>query len=140
MNLKNIQNSVAYTQNHFLQNLFSDDFSASENNVYFYANRYLSGFDGEMWGFTPLPDEGCYMAPLVSSEWQLSSHSRAEGMTVSSDAAGIIITALVLNHRSWFFDRHDEEELCAHFCRRHRQLMACAATHPEAETIFLALV
>ncbi|WP_367144302.1 hypothetical protein [Pantoea stewartii] len=28
-------------------------------------------------------------------------------MIVSAEAAGIILTALVLNHRSWMFSHHD---------------------------------
>jgi len=52
---------------------------------------------------------------------------------------GIILTALVLNHRSWHHSNHDHEELCRHFCRRYEQLMAFADTHPESATIWRAL-
>jgi len=52
---------------------------------------------------------------------------------------GIIIAAPVLNHQSWMYDRHDEEELCAHYCERHRQLMKFGGEHHEADAIFRAL-
>jgi len=70
---------------------------------------------------------------------EVSNPGNYSVLDVRAEAAGIIITALVLNHRSWMYDRHDEEELCAHSCERHRQLMKYAGEHHEADAIFHAL-
>lgn len=118
------------------------DFMRAENNVYVYADRYLANYDGAVWDFVRVPGVphgGGYMKPAGEERWQFSSPHVWTDLEISSDAAGIIITALVLNHRSWLYDRHDDEELCAHFCRRYRQLTAFAQIHPEAAAIFCAL-
>jgi hypothetical protein len=47
---------------------------------------------------------------------------------VSGEVAGIIVTALVLNHRSFYHSHHDNDELCAHFCHRFSALMAFIET------------
>ena len=128
-----------YVRMRFLPALFGDDFFRAEHNVYLYAARYLADYDGAVWDFALLPSGGGFMQPADDERWRFVNQGNDSDVTVSSEAAGIIITALVLNHRSWMYDRHDEEELCRHFCRRHRQLMAYAETHPEAAAIFRAL-
>lgn len=123
----------------FLPCLFGHDFMRAEFNVYRYAERYLTGYDGGVWDYALLPSGGGFMKPQGEEQWRVVNPDNHSEVTVSSEAAGIIITALVLNHRCWMYDRHDEETLCAHYCRRHRQLMAYAETHPEAAAIFRAL-
>ncbi|MBY4841163.1 antirestriction protein [Pantoea sp. DY-5] len=122
----------------FLPSLFGDDFMRAENNVYLYAARYMTNYNGGEWTFVHLEQGGGYMIP-PDGTWRFENPENWSVAEVSADAAGIIITALVLNHRSWMYDRHDEEELCALFCRRHRQLMVWAETHSEAAAIFRAL-
>jgi hypothetical protein len=78
------------------------------------------------------------MAPDMESLTFCNAENWFE-QTVSGEVAGIILTALVLNHRSWHHSNHDHEELCRHFCRRHDQLMAFADTHPESASIWRAL-
>ena len=53
--------------------------------------------------------------------------------------AAITITALVLNHRSWMHDHHDERDACRHYIRRYEQLMSIVATHRESRAIYRAL-
>lgn len=122
----------------FLPSLFGDDFMRAENNVYLYAARYLTNYNGGEWTFVHLEQGGGYMIP-PDGAWRFENPENWSVAEVSADAAGIIITALVLNHRSWMYDRHDEGELCALYCRRHRQLTDYAFTHPEARAIFAAL-
>ena len=123
----------------FLPSLFGHDYVQAENNVYLYASRYLANYDGTVWDFVPLPGGGGYMKPEGEERYMYSNPYHWTELEISADAAGIIITALVLNHRSWLYDRHDDEELSAHFCQRHRQLMECVKTHPDAAAIFCAL-
>ncbi|MGC1026725.1 antirestriction protein [Pantoea agglomerans] len=123
----------------FLPSLFGHDYVQAENNVYLYASRYLANYDGTVWDFVQLPGGGGYMKPEGEERYMYSNPYHWTELEISADAAGIIITALVLNHRSWLYDRHDDEELSTHFCQRHRQLMERVKTHPEAAAIFCAL-
>jgi len=123
----------------FLPALFGDDCIRAENNVYLYASRYLDGYDGGVWAYAALPEGGGFMKPEGEERWHFVNPDNGADFSLGSEAAGIVITALVLNHRSWMYDRHDEEELCRLYCHRHRQLMAYAGTHPEADAILRAL-
>ncbi|WP_235589284.1 hypothetical protein [Type-D symbiont of Plautia stali] len=71
-----------YARLRFLPALFGDDFMRAETNLYLFADRFLAHYDGGVWDFALLPSGG-----------------------------GIVITSLVLNHRSWMYDHHDEGEL-----------------------------
>ncbi|MBE8917482.1 antirestriction protein [Enterobacter kobei] len=122
----------------FLPDLFGGDFMMSEASVYAYAHRYCPDYQEGFWRFYRLPDGGGYMAPDAVSLTLCNPENGFE-QRVSGDVAGIILTALVLNHRSWFHSHHDHEELCRHFCRRYEQLIAFADTHPESATLWRAL-
>jgi len=123
----------------FLPALFGNDFFRAENNVYSYAAQYLDGYDGGAWDYVAFPEGGGFMKPEGEEGWHFMNQRSGADIHLGSEAAGIVITALVLNHRSWLYDRHDEEELCRLCCRRHHQLMAYAESHPEAAAIFRAL-
>ncbi len=111
----------------------------AENNVYLYADRFLADYDGGVWDFALLPSGGGFMKPAAEETWRFVNPANDSDVRLSSEAAGIVITSLVLNHRSWMYDRHDEGELCALYCHRHRQLTDYAFEHPEAAAIFRAL-
>ncbi|HGY0482224.1 TPA: antirestriction protein [Salmonella enterica subsp. enterica serovar Derby] len=122
----------------FLPTLFSDDYLRAEMNIYQYADRYIQDYDGAEWLFYTLPEGGGYLAPDVErvKVWNPDNWFEQE---MSADAAGIFITAMVLNHRCWMYSHHDEEELCGHFLERYEQLMAFIETHPERNLILRAL-
>ncbi|WP_231647171.1 antirestriction protein [Pantoea sp. BL1] len=107
--------------------------------MYLYADRYLSEYDGGVWDFVQLPSGGGLMKPTAEETWRFVNPENYSDVRLSSEAAGIFITSLVLNHRSWMYDRHDDTELCALYCRRPRQLTDYAFAHPEAAAIFAAL-
>ena len=125
-------------QRQHLRNLFSSDFLTAELNIYAYASHYLGGFDGAEWRYHALPCGGGFLAPDSASE---RFHDPAKGFsaTVSGETAGIIITALVLNHRCWLYDRHDEEELSQFYGWRFEQLRHHAVMRPDGSLIFMAL-
>ncbi|QEW34552.1 antirestriction protein (plasmid) [Erwinia billingiae] len=127
-----------YVKMRFLPMLFSHDYVRAEHNVFLYASRFLSGYDGCEWEFIVLNKGGGFMQPCAG-EWRFVSPDNGADLALSAEAAGLVITALVLNHRSWMYDRHDEPELCEHYCQRFRQLLAYAETHYEAAAIFRAL-
>lgn len=123
---------------HFLPRLFSHDYVRAENCIYQYASRYLPDFDGCEWEFVPVKTSGGFMQP-GEGRWRFASTDNGAVLELSAEAAGVAITALVLNHFSWMYEHNDEPDLCEHFCLRFRQLTAFAATHPEAAQIFRAL-
>ena len=122
----------------FLPDIFGGDFLASEASVYAYAQRYCPEYNGGFWHFYRIQQGGGYMVPDVDNILFCNTENWFE-QSVSGEVAGIILTALVLNHRSWLHSRKDNEELCRHFCRRHEQLMAYIDQHPDSSTIWRAL-
>lgn len=85
----------------FLPDLFGGDFMTSEASVYAYAHRYCPEYQGGFWHFYRLPDGGGFMAP-DTPELLLCNTANGFEQTVSGEVAGIILTALVLNHRVGF--------------------------------------
>jgi hypothetical protein len=128
-----------YARLSFLPALFGDDFMRAESNVYLYADRFLADYDGAVWEFALLPSGGGFMKPVSEEFWRFVNPANHSDVSLSSEAAGIVITSLVLNHRSWMYDRHDDVELCALYCHRHRQLIDYAFDHPEAAAMFVTM-
>lgn len=122
----------------FLPMLFAHDYVRGEQHVFQYADRFLENYAGGEWVFIRLSAGGGFMQPGEDA-WRFCNAENWSDVEVSAEAAGIIITAMVLNHRSWLYDRDGMTELCEHACLRHGQLMAFADAHPEAAAIFRAL-
>lgn len=122
----------------FLPMLFSHDYVRGEQHVFQYADRFLENYAGGEWVFVRLSTGGGFMQPGEDA-WRFRNADNWSDVEVSAEAAGIIITAMVLNHRSWLYDRDGLTALCEHACRRHDQLMAFAVEHAEAAAIFRAL-
>lgn len=122
----------------FLPSLFSSDFMLSELSVYAYASRYIEGYNGGFWEYYSLPDGAGFMVPDRETVMFCNPDNWFE-QEVSGEVAGIIVTAMVLNHRSFYHSHHDNDELCAHFCNRFSALMAFIETHPDAAVIQRAL-
>lgn len=123
----------------FLPYLFGADYLNAELNIYAYANRYLSDYDGGEWLFYTLPYGGGYLAPAEDIRLTLCNPDNGFQRTISADAAGMFITAMVLNHRCWMHSHHDEEDLCTLFSLRFEQLRTFIRTHPERTAILAAL-
>lgn len=122
----------------FLPTLFGSDYVRAECCIYAYADKYIQGYDGCEWVFNQLPDGAGYLAPEDERVVVSNPDNWFEG-EMSGDAAGIFITAMVLNHRAWMHSHHDEEEACRHYVNRYEQLMAFVSTHREAGAIYRAL-
>lgn len=139
--MQTLTNAVLVTRDarlNFLPALFSKDYLRAEINVYAYADRYIQGYDGSEWQFYTLPDGGGYLAPDAEHVKVCNPDNWFE-QEMSADAAGVFITAMVLNHRCWMYSHNDEEDLCGHFLERYEQLMAFVETHPERDLILRAL-
>lgn len=122
----------------FLPTLFGADYLSAEASIFAYAAKYLRDYSGGEWTFNQLPDGAGYLAPEDERVFVSHPDNWFEG-EMSGDAAGIFITAMVLNHRSWLHSHHDEEEACRHYVKRYEQLMAFVSTHREASAIYRAL-
>lgn len=122
----------------FLPVLFGDDYPQAEASVYGYACKYIRDYDGAEWAFNLLADGAGYLSPCDGRVTLFNADNGFEGV-MSGDAAGIVVTALVLNHRSWMHSHHDNREACRHYVHRYEQLMAHVATHREAAAIYRAL-
>lgn len=123
----------------FLPALFGGDYVLSEASIYAYASRYCPDYEGGFWHFNRISADGAdYMAPDVETLTFCNPDNEYE-QTVSGDVAGIILTALVLNHRCWHHSHHDRDELVALFYKRHESLTAFSDTHPDAGVIWRAL-
>jgi len=122
----------------FLPALFGSDYLCAEACIYAYACKYIRNYDGGEWTFGQLPDGAGYLAPEENRVTVCNPDNGFEG-EMSGDAAGIVITVLVLNHRSWMHSRHDEPDACRHYLYRYEQLMNFVATHRESRAIYRAL-
>ena len=122
----------------FLPALFGADYVNAEACIYAYAAKYIRDYNGGEWTFNQLPDGAGYLAPDEDRVTVFNADNGFEG-EMSGDAAGITITALVLNHRSWMHDHHDERDACRHYIRRYEQLMSIVATNRESRAIYRAL-
>lgn len=121
----------------FLPMLFGDDFVLAEQHMFNYAQRFCCDYDGGFWQFYTLPNGGGYMAP--NAERVVFSSLNGFEAEISGDAAGMILTALVLNHRCWLHHEQGDDELAEHFILRAEQLRSAIDDHPESHAIWLAL-
>ncbi|STB30242.1 Antirestriction protein [Citrobacter koseri] len=80
----------------FLPYLFGNDFLYAEAYVYALAQKMMPEYQGGFWHFIRLPDGGGYMMP-DGDRFHMVNGANWFDRTVSADAAGIILTSLVIN-------------------------------------------
>ncbi|CTB16901.1 putative antirestriction protein [Shigella sonnei] len=88
----------------FLPYLFGQDFLYAEASVYALAKQMMPEYEGGFWHFIRLPDGGGYMMP-DGDRFHMVNGANWFDRTVSADAAGIILTSLVINRQLWLY--HD---------------------------------
>lgn len=92
----------------FLPYLFGLDFLYAEASVYALAKKMMPEYEGGFWHFIRLPDGGGYMMP-DGDRFHMGNGANWFDRTVSADAAGVILTSLVINRQLWLY--HDSGEL-----------------------------
>lgn len=92
----------------FLPYLFGNDFLYAEAYVYALAQKMMPEYQGGFWHFIRLPDGGGYMMP-DGDRFHLVNGENWFDRTVSADAAGIILTSLVINRQLWLY--HDSGDV-----------------------------
>ncbi len=88
----------------FLPYLFGQDFLYAEASVYALAKQMMPEYEGGFWHFIRLPDGGGYMMP-DGDRFHMVNGANWFDRTVSADAAGVILTSLVINRQLWLY--HD---------------------------------
>lgn len=122
----------------FLPYLFGNDFLYAEAYVYALAKQMMPEYEGGVWHFIRLPDGGGYMMP-DGDRFHLVNGANWFDRTVSADAAGIILTSLVINRQLWLYHDSGDAGLTHLYRMRDAQLWSHIEFHPECNAIYAAL-
>ncbi|HFG2964465.1 TPA: antirestriction protein, partial [Escherichia coli] len=114
----------------FLPYLFGNDFLYAEASVYALAKKMMPEYEGGFWHFIRLPD-GDRFHLVYGENWF--------DRTVSADAAGIILTSLVINSQLWLYHDSGDAGLTHLYRMRDAQLWSYIEFHPECNAIYAAL-
>ncbi|EEZ3302471.1 antirestriction protein [Escherichia coli] len=95
-------------------------------------------YQGGFWHFIRLPDGGGYMMP-DGDRFHLVNGENWFDRTVSADAAGIILTSLVINRQLWLYHDSGDAGLTHLYRMRDAQLWSHIEFHPECNEIYAAL-
>ncbi len=97
-----------------------------------------AGISGGFWHFIRLPDGGGYMMP-DGDRFHMVNGANWFDRTVSADAAGIILTSLVINRQLWLYHDSGDAGLTQLYRMRDAQLWRHIEFHPECNAIYAAL-
>ena len=122
----------------FLPYLFGNDFLYAEAYVYALAQKMMPEYQGGFWHFIRLPDGGGYMMP-DGDRFHMVNGANWFDRTVSADAAGIILTSLVINRQLWLYHDSGDAGLTQLYRMRDAQLWRHIEFHPECNAIYAAL-
>ena len=117
---------------------FGLDFLYAEASVYALAKKMMPEYEGGFWHFIRLPDGGGYMMP-DGDRFHLVNGENWFDRTVSADAAGIILTSLVINRQLWLYHDSGDAGLTHLYRMRDAQLWSHIEFHPECNAIYAAL-
>ncbi|CTZ77446.1 putative antirestriction protein [Escherichia coli] len=122
----------------FLPYLFGLDFLYAEASVYALAKKMMPEYEGGFWHFIRLPDGGGYMMP-DGDRFHMVNGANWFDRTVSADAAGIILSSLVINRQLWLYHDSGDAGLTQLYRMRDAQLWRHIEFHPECNAIYAAL-
>ncbi len=122
----------------FLPYLFGLDFLYAEASVYALAKKMMPEYEGGFWHFIRLPDGGGYMMP-DGDRFHMVNGANWFDRTVSADAAGIILTSLVINRQLWLYHDSGDAGLTQLYRMRDAQLWRHIEFHPECFWHFIRL-
>ena len=122
----------------FMPYLFGTDFMLAELQVYALAKQWMPEYSSEFWHFIRLPEGGGYMMP-DGDRFHMVNGANWFDRTVSADAAGIILTSLVINRQLWLYHDSGNAGLTHLYRMRDAQLWSHIEFHPECNAIYAAL-
>ncbi|WP_420720709.1 antirestriction protein [Klebsiella pneumoniae] len=102
------------------------------------AQKMMPEYQGGFWHFIRLPDGGGYMMP-DGDRFHMVNGANWFDRTVSADAAGIILTSLVINRQLWLYHDSGDAGLTQLYRMRDAQLWRHIEFHPECNAIYAAL-
>ena len=102
------------------------------------AKKMMPEYEGGFWHFIHLPDGGGYMMP-DGDRFHLVNGENWFDRTLSADAAGIILTSLVINRQLWLYHDSGDAGLTQLYRMRDAQLWRHIEFHPECNAIYAAL-
>ena len=102
-----------------------------ETAVYAWMGNLCADYHGGYWTFIELSNGGAFIAPSGADKFEMKVDANGFDATVSPEVAGIIASAFALNGLVWQgFDS---------LARKHEQLLAFVAEHPQGAMIRRAL-
>ena len=122
----------------FLPYLFGNDFLYAEAYVYSITQKIIPEYQLLFCHFIPLPDGRCYIMPHFD-RFHIVNVANLFDRTVSADAAGIILTSLVINRQLWLYHDSGDAGLTQLYRMRDAQLWRHIEFHPECNAIYAAL-
>lgn len=115
----------------FLPKYFGNSFVKAEQMIFNLMRRLSSDYTGGYWEYFELNNGGFFLEPPTISEgYNLFQEGNGFEGKVSSEAAGIIVTMMIINHLCW-----EDESLVPYFYK----LEEYALNHAEKKAIFCAL-
>ena len=102
------------------------------------AKKMMPEYEGGFWHFIRLPDGGGYMMP-DGDRFHIVNGANWFDRTVSADAAGVILTSLVINRQLWLYHDSGDAGLTHLYRMRDAQLWRHIEFHPECNAIYAAL-
>lgn len=104
-------------------------FLSFENYVYNIASRYTD-YNGGMWQFWNLDNEGFFMSPDTDIDFHFQNPENYSDVRLSSEALGIVVCLYAFSHMSFTYP-----ELGDYY----HQLAEFVGDHPEASAIWEAV-
>ena len=101
--------------------------------VYTLAKKMMPEYEGGFWHFIRLPDGGGYMMP-DGDRFHLVNGENWFDRTVSADAAGIILTSLVINRQLWLY--HDSGDAGLTHLYRMRDARTCTVLLKKSSAMY----
>jgi len=111
---------------------------SGEAYFYHWARALSDDYDGGMWDFFTLNNEGFFVAPRTPAVLNVSVRGNGFTGELSAQAFGIVVTTMVLSGLANSTVETDEDA-CERFSNQHHALLDFAREHPEHEAIFAAI-
>ncbi|QOI57930.1 antirestriction protein [Rouxiella badensis] len=123
----------------FLPRLFGANYRKAESFIFSTARSVCREYAEGVWIFKELPDGGGYLVPPHLDRCTLRIDGNGFEGEMSADAAGIVLTLLVLNRLSWDAYHHGLALMNNHLVAQQDRLKDYADQHPESGLIFRAI-
>ena len=120
----------------FLPKHLGNKMIMGENLVYNLADEHITGYNGGMWSFETLSNDGLILVPpSTGSTLNVVNGMNYSDVTVTPQAAGLFLTAMMLNSLCFSTAGETQDK----FLAKHAAVMDFIYEHPEASSILKLL-